>query len=261
MAVVLAHVGLAAPVFGDLAVEAFFVLSGFYMALVLDVRYTNKWTFWANRALRIFPGYLLIAGLSALWLWRKYPQHFDGLGWFDAATNVLIIGQDVSTLNGARMLLPQGWTLALEMYFYALAPWIVRQKTGALAAAMVLALVGRVYFDTNRLFPFELAFFLGGILLYRAKIIMPTNRDKLLADLSYPVYINHIFIARMIHDEPFLVVVTSIAMGLAMVFFIERPLEMIRVKVRSPIDDTGDAEVIRRHTANSCEANTVKGGG
>jgi peptidoglycan/LPS O-acetylase OafA/YrhL len=45
----------------DLAVEAFFVISGFYMALILESKYSSPkdghWLFYSNRALRIFPMY------------------------------------------------------------------------------------------------------------------------------------------------------------------------------------------------------------
>src|SRR5437899_9041000 len=45
-----------------IAVFSFFIISGFYMALVLDKKYSkqqSKLLFWSNRLLRIFPLYWL----------------------------------------------------------------------------------------------------------------------------------------------------------------------------------------------------------
>lgn len=245
LSVVLAHVGVAAPVTGQIAVQVFFVISGFYMALVLDGRYTDKWTFWTNRLLRLFPGYFLIAGLSAMWLWKNYPPYFDAVGWFDGITNIVIVGQDVSVFNGSQsMLLPQAWSLALELYFYALAPWIVKLRTRTLLAIIGASFVARavsyVYgLDhdpwTYRFFPFEVAFFLIGVLIHRTGLVPPTGSDKMLGELSYPIYINHIFIARMIHD-PALVVLASIALAIVMVFAVERPLDRLRTRRRERAD-------------------------
>lgn len=57
---------------GIVAVEGFFVVSGFYMALVLHQRYGGRLRdFYANRLLRLFPLYwaalalYLVAGVAA----------------------------------------------------------------------------------------------------------------------------------------------------------------------------------------------------
>src|SRR5262245_24943622 len=42
---------------GVAAVQCFFVISGFYMALVLNERYAQLGSFYANRALRLLPTY------------------------------------------------------------------------------------------------------------------------------------------------------------------------------------------------------------
>src|ERR1700722_8928768 len=46
---------------GEIAVETFFVISGFYMALILSGKYAGKstWSFYRSRMLRLFPGYWL----------------------------------------------------------------------------------------------------------------------------------------------------------------------------------------------------------
>ena len=66
MAVLLAHLPTATVQFihGGTAVQAFFVVSGFYMALILDGKYDDRRLFYSNRLLRLAPAYfamLLIA--------------------------------------------------------------------------------------------------------------------------------------------------------------------------------------------------------
>ena len=39
------------------AVEMFFVISGFYMALVLGTKYSLIWRFYSNRLIRLMPSY------------------------------------------------------------------------------------------------------------------------------------------------------------------------------------------------------------
>ena len=54
---------------GNTAVKAFFIISGFYMTLVLSSKYERKrhslWLFYSNRVLRIYPMYYatLLAGI------------------------------------------------------------------------------------------------------------------------------------------------------------------------------------------------------
>jgi peptidoglycan/LPS O-acetylase OafA/YrhL len=48
------------------AVRIFFVLSGFYMALVLSQRYRQPWSFYASRMLKLLPIYWLVSALTAV---------------------------------------------------------------------------------------------------------------------------------------------------------------------------------------------------
>ena len=48
----------------DTAVEAFFIISGFYIAMILNGRYSSIKDFWINRFLRLYPAYIVIAGTS-----------------------------------------------------------------------------------------------------------------------------------------------------------------------------------------------------
>src|SRR4051794_14358576 len=79
LAVVVTHLGGVAfgyrPILGPDAVQAFYAISGFYMALVLDTKYGTSLKavrlFWQNRYLRLAPTYWIVfAGSLVLVLWR-----------------------------------------------------------------------------------------------------------------------------------------------------------------------------------------------
>jgi peptidoglycan/LPS O-acetylase OafA/YrhL len=74
------------------------------------------------------------------------------------------------------LLVPQAWTLALEIYFYLLAPFIVRKRTAYIIILMGISFGLRLWFYkmgfyhdpwTYRFFPFELFFFISGSLCYK----------------------------------------------------------------------------------------------
>lgn len=218
-AVVINHTG---PLYGlvmtdaYMAIKVFFIISGFYMALILTEKYRGPGQtrlFYTNRFLRLFPLYWVVLFLSLLlslvfkfglhtalllgpwqtWLGKLTPTALATL----AAANLTIFGQDILffshitdagslTLSADALyratpawfflLIPQAWTVSLELVFYAVAPWLVRQKTGLLAvlAGTSFALRALVYladlpFDPwkQRFFPVECGFFLLGILAYR----------------------------------------------------------------------------------------------
>jgi len=75
LGVLVSHVGPIPhfyPPSGTTSVQAFFVVSGFYMALVLTEKYTRPnqiSLFLTNRFLRIYPPYLLILFISALYIY------------------------------------------------------------------------------------------------------------------------------------------------------------------------------------------------
>lgn len=218
-AVVINHTG---PLYGlvmtdaYMAIKVFFIISGFYMALILTEKYSGPGQtrlFYSNRFLRLFPLYWVVLFLSlCVSLVFKFGLHTalllgpwqTWLGKLSPATaavlataNLTIFGQDILffshvteagglTLSADALyratpawfflLIPQAWTVSLELVFYAVAPWLVRQKTGLLAAlaGASFALRALVYwadlpFDPwkQRFFPVECGFFLLGILAYR----------------------------------------------------------------------------------------------
>ncbi len=67
ISVVLVHSGVFSPMIGgELAVQAFFAMSGFYMSLILNGKYAagDYWLFLSNRLIRLLPTYWVVLAIS-----------------------------------------------------------------------------------------------------------------------------------------------------------------------------------------------------
>jgi peptidoglycan/LPS O-acetylase OafA/YrhL len=171
LAVLLGHVqgpgGSFQVMGGRLAVECFYVISGFYMALVLDRKYPHSTlVFLFNRVVRLYPAYLALSllaaavsfgGAACLGLRNHFAAtcvevwpHLGLAGtWYAVISNLLIEGKDLLLyltidprtglyhlgLDKSQVpanqfqLLPQAWSLGLEFNFYLLSPWLVRLRS------------------------------------------------------------------------------------------------------------------------------------
>jgi peptidoglycan/LPS O-acetylase OafA/YrhL len=219
------HAGLPlgfSIVAGSTAVHCFFVISGFYMAMVLNEKYIPSGAtyldFIASRALRLEPAYLTVvvltvlgsllmarAGLAVLpplEATKTLIQADVGylLLFANAFSQLSLIGQDLFYFAGwlpqgglrfvadfqadphplyDLLLVPPAWSLSVELYFYLLAPWLVRARVHVIVALIAASLLCRVLLAwalgwrgdpwSYRFFPSELAFFLTGVLAYRTQ--------------------------------------------------------------------------------------------
>lgn len=154
LAVAASHTGFDLGVDGRAAVCLFYVISGFYMSLILNQFYTRgAMSFYASRALRLYIPYavILAATLVAYALLGVDNPMFEAESvWakgLSAFANVFIIGQDLLWLfgeNGGKLvyapylvegypeslhslaLIAPAFTIAIEAYFYLVAPYFVR---------------------------------------------------------------------------------------------------------------------------------------
>jgi peptidoglycan/LPS O-acetylase OafA/YrhL len=113
------------------AVFSFYVLSGFLMTLVLNERYRGRdglISFAINRWLRIFPAYYVVIGLTALYIAFIGPltelnsaMTIPSTPWaiFANMTIVPLRTFDMSQAVSER-LSPATWSLAIELFCYAL---------------------------------------------------------------------------------------------------------------------------------------------
>ncbi|NUQ19601.1 MAG: acyltransferase [Gemmatimonadaceae bacterium] len=117
---------------GWIGVDLFFVLSGFLISGILldsrdDPRYLG--TFFARRALRILPPYVLfLIGLTVATAWLRPTPAWDGwlasLPWhLTYLTNLLVA---LHGWNAAAMQSGHLWSLAVEDQFYLTWPFVVR---------------------------------------------------------------------------------------------------------------------------------------
>ncbi|PRY68933.1 peptidoglycan/LPS O-acetylase OafA/YrhL [Glaciihabitans tibetensis] len=338
LSVVSAHAG--SNVFGlpvipaPIAVNFFFIISGFYMAMVLNEKYVDRSTlgaFYKNRVLRLFPVYVVGLVIALAVSLPAIVEFFAQLtAWakiFFVAANALIAGQDLfyllclPTVQGgcadavALAINPPAWSLAVELGFYLIAPFIVRSPRRTFLFVMVgavyLLAISFLVYPTPDLgilpqqsqltlgyyfYPSSFLFFGLGALAYQLSkgiakphwwagvllfvVLVPTtitmpvwqplifalaipvlftytkhNRaDRLIGELSYPVYILHFPILvginayasthpRLIEILPVgtLVGVASVVLGLVLHFTIERAAKRFRA-MPTTADTLGNAD-------------------
>ena len=152
---------------GRTAVQMFYLISGFYMALVLNEKYKTadaNWTFYSNRFLRLWPAAVIVNlfvilsffvidevrlfGLetSIGAFWAMLSSLDAGALAFLAFTNIFVIGQDILWFlrfepggvgyvpfgqeghNGSSLSLNHPlFTVAIEAFYYALSPFVLRR--------------------------------------------------------------------------------------------------------------------------------------
>jgi peptidoglycan/LPS O-acetylase OafA/YrhL len=328
---------------GNAAVEAFFIISGFYMALILNEKYTgavSNFLFFRNRFLRLFPIYwvvllitIMISAASyaltknGLFFWAYLTTPLSGSAYlFLGLINLIMLGQDVTVfmevqkmagaflftsnfrevpLAASRFLLvPQAWSLSLELMFYLIAPFLLRRSWKPIFIVMMVSLMIRVFilygvgWDhdpwNRRFFPSEVAFFLLGALAYKIYARVKTDSrfikyarfvtivilsisllyrllpnfyakeyvyylallislpflfeatrnfrfDRIIGEYSYPVYLTHILIVRLLLTftslPKYYLGIVTIALSIALSYFllkwVSEPLERLReIRIR-----------------------------
>lgn len=190
-----------------MAVKAFFIISGFYMALILSGKYASIPAFYVSRFLRLYPIYFFVLVLSYvgallaggvlgpvidLNIWSQIGKPLALLLKF---ANISMIGIDLTTFgcvdngsfyfwdNGCPgkflnrfILVPQAWSVSIEIAFYAIAPFVVRLSNRHLASLIVACLAIRFAIDFSQLnvnpwhrsvLPLELVYFFLGVAAFR----------------------------------------------------------------------------------------------
>lgn len=132
---------------GPLGVDLFFAISGFLITtLLLRERraygVVNVGRFYARRALRIFPAYYLVLGLTTLRAMTWMPagpvrDHFlRNLPYWATYTSNWFVDFDV----GHPVVFAFAWSLATEEQFYAVWPWLARAPRWVLPVTAVALL-------------------------------------------------------------------------------------------------------------------------
>jgi len=172
--------------FGEqLAVNAFFIISGFYMALIIAEKYTGKngsyRLFITNRFLRIYPLYWVVLLATIIFSTGLNPFRLPYTSVFKFISDITLLARtDYFSVNAAvsnTPLVTPAWTLIIELTFYLFATFFVRLKTRYLLGIAVLSFAikyGIAYYQMlhhiypkTGFFPACLVFFMLGIIAYR----------------------------------------------------------------------------------------------
>ena len=186
--------GILYPIDATLAVEMFFVISGFYMGLMLEERYRRTpgwvWRFYATRYLRLMPGYLVVLAVFTFSTNPTVLNQLPGALWpLFEFSSLTLIGIDLTAFYeiggyGAHTVMPisQAWSLGIEIWFYLLVPALVRLANwhlvllgAAICAARYWISDAPVFPWQQRLFPLELYFFVLGLLAHRLSRSAPSH--------------------------------------------------------------------------------------
>ncbi|MCB1123066.1 MAG: acyltransferase [Verrucomicrobiae bacterium] len=164
---------------GHEAVQIFFIISGFYMAMIYD-KYASNLEFYCSRFIRIFvPYWTICIGIivtcfvlgNVYGVWGSLEPYMDynrlnGIAGVIVVTiaNILIFGQDVVMFLAhdfgeslafttdfsvsknplwEYLFVPQAWSVSLELMFYLLVPFLLRFRTRYLVGLFTLSLLLR----------------------------------------------------------------------------------------------------------------------
>lgn len=196
---------------GRNAVQLFYMISGFLISYIIVEKksYPNIKDFYINRYLRLYPIYFIIASFTLIVFlianftlgksldffttYQNSPTAADALLIFTNFSlflqdSIMFVGVDDNQLVFLKdssnsdallykgLLIPQAWTLGVELDFYLLAPIVLtRRKT--LITLLTLSISLRAYLIylglgthdpwTYRFFPTELAFFILGAISHQ----------------------------------------------------------------------------------------------
>jgi peptidoglycan/LPS O-acetylase OafA/YrhL len=167
---------------GSVVVKAFFIISGFYMALVINEKYLvgDQKTyplFFSNRYLKLYPAYFITLIFAILvsyfgflkwgnWIYLNsyFNQNLSIISLFIfTATNLTMFGIaaisffSVDPVTGQLIFtatpfsdainyifIGQAWALSIELIFYLIAPFILRKKISVLIGILASSLLLRI---------------------------------------------------------------------------------------------------------------------
>lgn len=170
---------------GQLAVQSFYIISGFYMALVLQEKYTSTVQFYKFRLLKIYSIYWTALVIEEI-IFPAFAgkKIFPGIrGILESSLNtdakllmltavVLIFGSDLMmfsfpSTHGISLTsnfylhqqsfhalhpFPQMWSIPVEMFFYLLIPVLIRRKNLKIFATLTSL---TIYFATIVIFGYQ----------------------------------------------------------------------------------------------------------
>ena len=222
---------------GMVCVPVFFIISGFYMSMVINEKYAKSerflMAFFAGRVLRLFPLYLFVLAASVLYsLAASHDQLFAAIADKPYPAMCAQVFMNLTTLG--LDLVPSFGQRADDS--------LASQRLLAASSILLLALIWRLLDpgstsdpDAARLWLFYAAL---TILIPQLFLGWKNSRlDQLLGSLSYPIYISHALVLTFVADHAagsqgsvrLWAFGGSIAIGVLLAFTIEGPRERRRL--------------------------------
>jgi len=211
---------------GYSVVFGFYLISGYVITLVLNRSYSEKiGQFYLNRALRIFPVYIIILlisfilikvhgnvfliannGLDSLQLLNSGIAHYNVADVLNEISLRFFTNKSFTDfaviLNGFPQIVPQAWALCPEIIFYILAPFIVKLYKFNKKMYYLLILITFVYpiytylnkldFPTYRyrsVFGTFFVFMLGSLIYYLKDKIPKIKKANIFLFLLISIYL------------------------------------------------------------------------
>jgi peptidoglycan/LPS O-acetylase OafA/YrhL len=224
---------------GGQAVQVFFLISGFYVSLILksNKSYQKSSVFIGYRFSRIFATYWVTLPLVLLMrlpkIIQSYAEYDFGISllpiWI--SINSFIFGSDTllflkhsnnglpisftsdfhldSTPLYSMLVNPPSWSLPLELIFYLLAPFLFRSKFlrfSLLIISLVIRMACYMKFGSNdpwtyRFFPSEIAIFIGGMCAFDLYEKFIAKSSKVTFSLYYLLIFLSFLLIRILHIE------------------------------------------------------------
>jgi peptidoglycan/LPS O-acetylase OafA/YrhL len=181
------------------AVYCFYIISGFYISMALDRNYADSLSgtlgFYANRALRLYPSYVVVMIVSAIGFRFGLTQRpvyginntFDFWALLSQITVFPKVIYNNLTLNTGPSTFGVYLSVGFEMIFYLLAPFFVRWKLPYLILLFVgSSLIHLLPFYLElpdrqwqyEFFPSLMVLFVAGSLSYRLYLAMKNDIPK-----------------------------------------------------------------------------------
>jgi peptidoglycan/LPS O-acetylase OafA/YrhL len=122
--------------FGGHGVQLFFLVSALTLTMSWRVRHDGAVHFWVRRLFRIAPMFWLAlvvyGGMNAAGVWPTGGSDLRSL----MLTFTFLHGWSISAIN---LVVPGGWTIGVEMSFYAIFPFVVTRVTSLWRAVALVA--------------------------------------------------------------------------------------------------------------------------
>jgi peptidoglycan/LPS O-acetylase OafA/YrhL len=174
---------------GVIAVISFFMISGYAMAGKLSAHYPTArhiGSFYLDRLVRLFPLYLFFMCITAALFyvgWIASPDFLSDMTTGRAVLNAFIlplgIHRDLGIDMSRSSFIPQAWSLALEITFYASVPFLMLASKGTLRFVAVLSCAVSVAASMQVIPGSAFLYYLlpGTLFIFVIGVLIKTGRD------------------------------------------------------------------------------------